>query len=555
MFGASAILSGTISWLSSSTQLISGRLTCVRNRLRTRTYGFVIGAVKLSERISQLLLPASSTFTIEERQLLFIIQSYLLGISQPLKLCGLWSRHRTSCVLPLVVQVEDILRDAMLFIHPLLMGQRPIAAAHYIQNRAHNCSTVGPPLRTCGRNRMRTSTETNKRNWSSRLHQSDHHVRASLRDRLAESAERLSIALALLNTALSTIQACDILYQTINAPPSVCLVTLLSSFRHLRATERCTGDLMSLNGQLLIDSSQWDSATASQGWHRISASASLRVMRQQIDNPPNIQLKWKSSKKFLNPCIPKGELAGKLILNPKDDLQLFLDSKLLELPIESSLLLCHTYTVDLFDALNKRSGGFSQNEALCDCLEIPEDFSDGKVCRRQDSGKQHKLWEVLVSSDESMADTDNLFEQVAIDEGDPVPSSLLQSRPNSRMQSVDRVEDSCPLEPVSILHMADKKKTCVVFQNGILQQGSYRQAPGSGLETPQMAFVIDRRRTYSNHRGECSGLEFVYFSRLLTLCPNSANSEESQYVSEDWLDEVSHEMLVEMFASASTSAK
>lgn len=115
MLGATAFVSGTISWLSSSTQLLNG-------------------VVQISERLGTLLSP-SDTFTAEEKKHLFIIQSLLIGLVNPLKCCILQASDRVSCVNAPLLHVERIVRDCLFLVHPLLLGQRPHAAAEYAASK------------------------------------------------------------------------------------------------------------------------------------------------------------------------------------------------------------------------------------------------------------------------------------------------------------------------------------------------------------------------------------------------------------------------------------
>eukprot|EP01053_Blabericola_migrator_P000837 Blabericola_migrator_1__836@NODE_1206_length_5110_cov_47_888757_g818_i0_p1_GENE_NODE_1206_length_5110_cov_47_888757_g818_i0NODE_1206_length_5110_cov_47_888757_g818_i0_p1_ORF_typecomplete_len495_score62_41_NODE_1206_length_5110_cov_47_888757_g818_i0811565 len=490
MLGATTFLSSTISWLSSSTQLISG-------------------AFHLSERISQVLLPASSTFTVEERQILFLIQSYLLGILHPLKLCTLWSRHRASCILPLVLQVENILRTSMLFIHPILMGQRPIAAAHCIQARSqqqqylmynakakHPAAHSHPPPST---------------------RQSEHRVRASLKDRLAECAERLAVALALLNTALNTLQVCDTLQYTNKTTPPICLATLLSAARRQREFEACTGTLMTLQGQLLLTTEE-----SREKWHRIAKYAHCKIVRLTLAEPPEIRITWSDQH-----C--KATTLKKL-----------LGRRSIHFSMDSSLYMSRGYTDALCPLASTQvddEASTAEDDETCKCMESfsfsPQPAQDVSISEPVDASESES--------------SSNMFEHVGIDEGE----RLTSRKPRSHRATRSAADSEYAAAMASLLDLTGDN-ACVLIKRGALEHVLLEEANAS-KESVAMIFTTHSGGLENNtsSRVACKSLEFIYLARMLSLVTNQ--SLKHCATSEDWLDEINHETLVELLASASSS--
>lgn len=194
----------------------------------------------MTHKISEILGPTPNTFTSEERHLLFLIRERILAALPPLRLCGLLSRSQCSLALPIVVQVETILSDTLYFVHPILLGQAPMAAA---QNAARtNDADFWPP--GC-------------------------RIRATLKTKLAEYSERLELAIQLLNTALLTIKTTLNKFQK---PSSICYVTLTKAAQTIATWGSSFGDLFSLQGMMLL-------AGADRNWHLVAQVAVLKLSR------------------------------------------------------------------------------------------------------------------------------------------------------------------------------------------------------------------------------------------------------------------------------------
>lgn len=490
----------------------------------SRAHSFHSGVVQLSDRISQLLLPADSEYTAEEKHLLFLIQSHLLAIIHPLRSCALWDRNRVSCVSPLILQVELILTDALTFVHPLLLGQRPIAAAQYVVARQTGLAQnhLRTPHSAYNATRLITPTRARKNHpdrWSAST-TSELHVRATLVDKLRECSERLHIALDLLNTAMNTIQTLEVI-RTSTEPRRqssiVCLVTLLAAHRRLLTLDKCSGDLMLVRGRLLVDAglcSQFridptvrhecrgsptrgkTSEAPISGWHVLPLTCELRMRRLSASTAPVLMLHVQGEKK----CRQKACSALKALRGFVNEL---LRGRTCSFKVTASTHL--RADEEILTILESRLA-----ESACDCL----------------SGGPTNRWEPLESGSES----GSAYEHVCVDEGDGAAHTCATADSSHSNGDV-------PVGATSAEEMLKTRKMCLGFGVGLLEDG---ESFSNKVDNSFMALVVECKS--SSVLGHSATLEFVYLARLLMSKFNTSAAK----LTCDWLEDCNHEELVNL---------
>lgn len=512
--------------------------------------------MQLSDRIGQLLSPIESGFNEEEKDVLFDIQTYLLGIVQPLRLCSMWTEQRFSCVSMVLSQVEVILREVMTFVHPLLLGQRPIAAAHSLWQSSHASNSRGPPSLYDYRNLL--SSGAPKR---TALRPTEAKMRASLAVKLAHCSHRLALASHLLQSAMTTVQMVEHMVPARPPKDRVCLVTLLAAHQRLMETAKCSGDLITVRGHVFFF---YPAVLADQDANRLPVDergfrTTLREIRHAIDvqtggvdggltpaesTPANSQMpapevevstQWHRLPRLCELKISRASVHQKPTLSLTMPLPVrakrvtgkeLIDSACP--PLIGKIAALKSMAQLLAGVSLTWPSETSQYVHALPPSEMVEEQTDSCMCMKC------VRWETAGDGAGIMA-----FENVCVDEGDDKAT-------NCEYETEIVCDTKCTSEPgaSSILQTTSTSAGYLSLGAGIFGNKSASAKP---------PFVMAVTDTGSRRRAT-NGLEFVYMARLLEASMHDACASVSMspnllhQTSSDWLENCSHELLTQMLS-------